>query len=165
MFPFPLGESNLSGPLCYPVAPQIVGSRVNAFKPSPPCCGSKALSFSDCIIKIKTLAPGLLIKKGGYYFFSALWFPPTHPICSVFTYRLSIYQSAFYSRFTVVHFIKPWWIYVYLMEGWCREYNSLNKGVYMLRPVNNNALARHHWTLKVLTFLWGWFGFFLYFCF
>lgn len=49
IIPFPLSESNLSGPLCYPASSQIASSPVNAFILSPPCLGSDTLPSSDSI--------------------------------------------------------------------------------------------------------------------
>lgn len=49
IIPFPLSESKLSGPFCYPVSSQIASSPVNAFILSPPCLGSDTLPSSDSI--------------------------------------------------------------------------------------------------------------------
>lgn len=49
IIPFPLSESNLSGPFCYPASSQIASSPVNAFILSPPCLCSDTLPSSDSI--------------------------------------------------------------------------------------------------------------------
>lgn len=150
IIPFPLSASYLSGPFCYPASSQIASSPVSAFILSPPCLGSKPLPSSDSIKKHNFSSCGSDQIGWLMHFSCVLSF--FFPMYLIFTYRLSIYQSAFLDRFTVVHFIKPCWIYVYLMKSWCRECNSLNKGVYLVCAVNNNEWGVNNWTCLQLLF-------------
>lgn len=144
VIPFPLCVSNLSAPLRYPKSSLIASSPVNAFILSPLCLGSNPLPSSDSIKKqnFSSCSPDQIGQLMHFSCFLNFFFP----VYLIFTYRLSIYQSAVKGRFSVVHFIKPCWIYVYLMKSWCRECNSLNKGVCMLCTVNNNEWNVVGWT-------------------
>lgn len=126
IIPFPLRGRNLSGAFCYPVSSQIASSPCERFHTLTSL--PRLLSSSDSI-KNHNFGSRGSDQIGRLMHFSCI-FDFFFPMYLIFTYRLSIYQSAFWGRFTVVHFIKTCWICVYLMKTWCRKCNSLNKGVY-----------------------------------
>lgn len=92
IIPFPLSESNLSGPVCYPVSSQIARSPVNAFILSPPCLCSDTLFSSDSI-KNHNFGSWGSDQIGQLMHFSCILI--FFSMYLIFTYRLSIYQSAF----------------------------------------------------------------------